>query len=638
MAQDAAGRISKQSPHPYLAGNFAPVYTTHPLTPCTYTGEIPASLAGGQYIRNGSNPLLNDEQDRMYHWFDGDGMLAGVLFRKVEGGIQPQFVNSWVETDILKANRKLGASGSKMLGWPWRITRPIPPSISTLVDPTAGPSAVGKEILRTVLIRFVSHLPWSKAKIRRISVANTAMLYHDGRALATCEAGPPIRVGLPGLETIGWFNGAFAEGEESRKHDNGLPQFAGSLQITTAHPKVDEETGEMILFHNISNAPYVRYSVLPSLETLTANPRRITEAPVLGMSTSRLMHDFGVSKRHTVILNIPLSVTPSNLARGKPMVQYNPREPSRFGVLPRHDPDKIVWFEDDPCIITHTASTWDEYDADGNSTAVCMLLCRLIAPDIIYQAGNLEPPPILSTHEHWRPPGTGHGDGSETSDGSSSRTEESHICRLHYYRFPLNSGNSPRRPSHSFPLSAVDMEFPTVAPGKSMQNARFVYGCSSRSTQVNSADGSLVKIDIITKMHAGELVRRGRESSPRTRRPVDTRLVGDVSLTDGNDNSHVQLFALPPGIYAGEPRFVPDGGANEDRGHLLFFTFDEEQLLPTGDAPRGAASELWILDATEMKDVVAKIQLVQRVPYGLHGEWFTEEQIRGQRSRASKHI
>ncbi|KAF2669847.1 retinal pigment epithelial membrane protein [Microthyrium microscopicum] len=630
-----------QSTHPYLAGNFAPIHSNRPLTQCTYTGRIPLSLAGGQYVRNGANPLLNDELDRDCHWFDGDGMLTGVLFRRLKGGrIQPEFVNNWIETDILKASKKSKTSTSNFLD----LTRPITPSIATLINPYHGIWIAIYEILRTVVIMIFSFLPWSTARIGKISVANTAILYHDGRALATCESGPPMRVGLPQLETLGWFNGAFVEGEDTVDDQVKSPQFGTGLQMTTAHPKVDPQTGEMIIFHNIFISPFVRYSVLQSSNGCPENEPRVFNAPVPGITSAKLMHDFGVSEKHSVVLDAPMSIKPMNIALGKPMVEYNPSQPCRFGVFPRHHPENVQWFEDEPCVITHTANTWDEYDKEGNVSAVCMLACRMTSPDIIYTSGNIQPPPILPKSSHWQLSNDESSQQinfqdadeekallSRRQDEEDSKGTENHSCRLHYWRFPLQSSNLKLHPSHSFALSALDMEFPTVAPGKSLQNARFVYGCSSTIATVNAASGSAVKIDIITKMHTSKLVQRGRHDQSRSGQAVDNRSWTDLASAQSSEDDLVQAFALPSGVYAGEARFVSNGGPEEDDGHLLFFTFDESQLLPNGEAPGSAFSELWILDAKGMKDVVAKVQLVQRVPYGLHGEWFSEEQIEKQR-------
>jgi hypothetical protein len=59
--------------------------------------------------------------------------------------------------------------------------------------------------------------------------------------------------------------------------------------------------------------------------------------------------------------------------------------------------------------------------------------------------------------------------------------------------------------------------------------------------------------------------------------------------------------------------------------------FDEGQLDVYGEATPASKSELWVIDAKEMQEVVCKVKLPQRVPYGLHGNWFSEKEILGQR-------
>jgi hypothetical protein len=69
--------------------------------------------------------------------------------------------------------------------------------------------------------------------------------------------------------------------------------------------------------------------------------------------------------------------------------------------------------------------------------------------------------------------------------------------------------------------------------------------------------------------------------------------------------------------------------------HLCGFryVFDESQLLEDGSAPASARSELWIIDARSMQNVVARVYLPQQVPYGLHGTFFSRAQIAAQRPR-----
>ena len=188
----------------YLTGNFAPITQVVPLTPCSYTGALPEELAGGEYVRNGGNPVTNEDLGRDAHWFDGDGMLSGVAFRRLEGKgglLQPEFVNQYILTDVYLSSLTT------------RIRRPIIPSIATLVNPLSSLFVIILRVFRTIFLVLLSHLPGSHQAIQKISVANTGFLYHDGRALATCESGPPMRMALPGLETVGWFDGIKAEGE-----------------------------------------------------------------------------------------------------------------------------------------------------------------------------------------------------------------------------------------------------------------------------------------------------------------------------------------------------------------------------------------------------------------------------------------
>lgn len=637
----------------YLSGNFAPVTETHPLTACSHVGSIPPSLGNGQYVRNGVNPLLNDDLGREAHWFDGDGMLTGVLFRKLSNGqIQPEFVNQYIETDIWKASNAYLKGENKSI---WKLRRPIPPSIATLISPASRVIDVIYEVFRTMFIVILSQMPWSKNKIKHISVANTAVYYHDGRVLATCESGPPMQVELPELSTVGWFLG-IEEGQDVTTGFGGSGPLSVLRAYTTGHPKVDEESGEMMLFHNTFVPPYVQYSVLSSKSQtnkklrngMLPEPDRLN-VTIPGITSPKLMHDFGCSATHTVIMDLPLSLNPLSLLRGEPIVSFDLSQPARFGVFPRHHPEMVQWFEDDGCVIFHTACTWDEYDESGDVVAVCMLVCRMINADAVFTAGNIDitSPQFNKTQSKKRrsaknntKPGLESNHSDETLIGTIIPEAVIDKCQLHFYRFPLFTtakATDRFQPSHSFPLSRLSLEFPTTAPGKSISAAQYVYTCSSSEGEFCGTLGKASNINIIAKLNVAELVRIGRTRNiPKSKISVDTRVISEV-LDDnhGLDSGAISLFKLPTGVYGGEPRFVPSSPDStvEDDGHLLFFAFDEAQLQPNGEAPKWAFSELWILDARGMKDVVAKVQLKSRISYGLHGDFFDERQILEQKRR-----
>ncbi|KIW15265.1 hypothetical protein PV08_05310 [Exophiala spinifera] len=609
-----AAKRNRARPHPYLSGNFAPVHKTVPLTPCVYTGAIPDELVGGEYVRNGGNPVSNEDLGRDAHWFDGDGMLSGVAFTRTTNGVQPEFVNQYVLTDIF-----LSTIASQ------RLRTPLLPSIATLVNPLSPLYKIIVLVFRAIFFVILSWLPGSVQVIKKISVANTAIIFHDGRALATCESGPPMRVSLPSLETIGWYNGKRAEGEPGGEQG---PGFGGEgilgfmREWTTAHPRVDSRTGELILFHATFAPPYVHYSIIPSTHkpivstTPLERPTRLLNAPIPGITSAKMMHDFGVSFNHTIIMDLPLSLDPLNLAKNTPVVAYDPMSKSRFGIFPRNSPELIRWFETKACCIFHTANTWDDQVTNKetgrvDTISVNMLASRLTSASLVFSAGNIAVPQPT------------------TLNG----TDEEDQCRLYYYQFGMDDFKC-NRINYQFALSAIPFEFPSVNEEYVMGRVRYIYGCSTSEGSFGAALGRAVKIDCLVKIDAETLISRGKKdpSLVSVTGCVDKRSLSDIISSGNTRDDPVSVFKLPQGWYAQEPRFVArHNGESEDDGWLLTYVFDESQLDAEGECRPDAISELWIIDARDMTTIVARIQLTQRVTYGLHGSFITEDQIKTQR-------
>ncbi|KAM0234073.1 hypothetical protein ACHAP5_010174 [Fusarium lateritium] len=637
--------------HPYLIGNFAPIQKATGLIPCTYSGCIPPELTGGQYVRNGGNPVSHEDLGRDAHWFDGDGMLSGVAFRKMspDGGVVPEFVNQYILTDLYLSRKTTS------------VISAIMPSITTLVNPLSTLLKITLATFRTMFLVLLSNLPGSQQSLKRTSVANTALVYHDGRALATCESGPPMRIQLPSLDTVGWYNGVESEGESKDPTLNEDSPFGGDglfksmREWTTGHPKVDPTTGEMILYHNTFLQPYVHYSVLPKRDAKNGSRSRLVNQPVPDVSGARMMHDFGASREHTIIMDLPLSLDPLNLFKGKEVVSYDATKPSRFGVFPRHDPSNVRWFHTAPCCIFHTANTWDTQSSDGTSS-VNLLACRMTSSTVVYTAGNILPPTATKTSgvqvkgskedvNRW----DGNGDaacpyeeapllespgekaGSADYFSASDESDDYAQCRLYYYEFDMST-KSQNKVKHQWALSAVPFEFPSVRPDLQMQEARYIYGCSTSASSFSVALGRADKIDLLVKMDAKTLMERGKKmKATSVTGCVDRRTVNEIPH-EQEDDDPVRIFRLPPNHYAQEPRFIArSSSTEEDAGYLLFYVFDESQILPSGDCPPSSVSELWVLDAQNMRDVVAKVKLPQRVPYGLHGSWFSSSDIEEQR-------
>ena len=605
----------RDTPHPYLTGNFAPIHQTLPLTPCTYTGTIPEEFYGGEYVRNGGNPVTNEDLGRDAHWFDGDGMLSGVAFTRTEKGVRPQFVNQYILTDVYLSS----------ITSPFLLS-PILPSIATLVNPLSTLYYIVWRVFRTIFLVILSYLPGSQQVLKKISVANTGFVFHDGRGLATCESGPPMRIALPGLETVGWYNGKKADGEKGGEEGAGFggEGFVGFMkEWTTAHPRVDPKTGELILFHSTFLPPYIHYSIVPATYSPTVpsapleRPTRLLNAPVPGVSAARMMHDFGVSFDHTVIMDLPLSLDPTNLAVGKPAVAYDSAGKSRFGVFPRHQPELIRWFETNACCIFHTANTWDDKTFNKlmgryETTAVNMLACRLTSASLVFSAGGIAAPQPIHP---------------------ITNQEEDDQCRLYYYKFSMQDAGGQNTINHQFSLSALSFEFPSTNEALTMAATKYIYGCTTTSGSFGAALGRSVQIDCLVKFDVETLIKRGikDESLQPVVGCVDERSISEV-LASSDPEDPIKIFKFPYNYCAQEPRFVSrKSPTREDDGWLVTYVFDESQLDEMGECKPDAKSELWIIDALDMKTVVAKVSLPQRVPYGLHGSFIGGEKVDNQR-------
>lgn len=251
---------------------------------------------------------------------------------------------------------------------------------------------------------------------------------------------------------------------------------------------------------------------------------------------------------------------------------------------------------------------------------VNMLACRLTSASLVFSAGDLAAP-------------------TPTHDIPADQQEEEQ-CRLYYYQFCLPKSLGESNPlsgnenliTHQWGLSAIPFEFPSLRDSVSMSSAKFIYGCSVSDTSFGAALGRAVKINSLVKMDVETLIERGISDPPmQIIGCVDTRDMSEV-LASQDPLDPIKVFKMPEGWYAQESRFVPRvDGVSEDDGWILSYVFDESQLRDDDECKPDSKSELWVINAKNMTDVVARVHLPQRVPYGLHGNWFSEEDIQGQR-------
>ena len=169
----------------------------------------------------------------------------------------------------------------------------------------------------------------------RNSAANTHIVNHAGKTLALVETALPYEV-TTDLDTVGPYD------------------FDGRLATPmTAHPKICPETGELHFFGYARERPYLTYHRADAHGVL-----RLSRPVEVGGPT--MMHDFALTSRHVVFLDLPLVFVPGG--HGLPF-SWDPDYPARIGLLRRDDPQGTVrWFPIEPCYLFHTLNAHEAGD------------------------------------------------------------------------------------------------------------------------------------------------------------------------------------------------------------------------------------------------------------------------------------
>ncbi|WOL16922.1 carotenoid 9,10(9',10')-cleavage dioxygenase [Canna indica] len=168
---------------------------------------------------------------------------------------------------------------------------------------------------------------------------------------------------------------------------------------------------------------------------------------------------------------------------------------------------------------------------------------------------------------------------------------ENFTNELYEMRFNMKSGAASQK---QLSVSAVD--FPRINESYTGRKQQYVY-CTI--------------LDSIAKVQG--IVKFDLNAEPET---------GKKNLEVGGNIKGI--IELGPGRYGSEAVFVPRQpgmSSEEDDGYLIFFVHDEN----TGK------SEVNVIDAKTMSaDPVAVVELPNRVPYGFHAFFVTEEQLKQQ--------
>ncbi len=395
--------LPEDDDHPYRTGPWRPQTTEWDADDLTaIEGEVPRDL-DGIYLRNTENPL--HPAMKAYHPFDGDGMLHVVGFRDGKAFYR----NRFIRTDGFLAENEAGGPL-----WPG-LAEPV-----ALAKRTDGWGARG-------LLKDAS---------------STDVIVHRGTALTSFyQCGDLYRIDPYTAETVGkeTWNGRF-------------PVEWG----VSAHPKVDNKTGELLFFSYSKQAPYLRYGVVDEGNDLA----HYVDVPLPG---PRLPHDMAFTENYVILNDFPLFWEPELLERGAHVARFHRDMPSRFAVLPRRGQTAdIRWFEAEPTFVLHFVNAYEDGDE--------------IVLDGFFQS---DPEPADN------------GSGTKWQRAFRFLALDRMQARLHRWRLNLVTGAVKEEQR-----SEAITEFGTINPDYASRNYRYTYAATGKPGWF-LFDG-LVKHDVLT--------------------------------------------------------------------------------------------------------------------------------------------
>jgi carotenoid cleavage dioxygenase-like enzyme len=295
--------LPEDDDHPYRTGPWRPQTTEWDADDLTaIEGEIPQDL-DGVYLRNTENPL--HPALKFYHPFDGDGMVHIVGFRDGKAFYRNRFVRT---EGFLAEN----AAGGPL--WPG-LAEPV-----QLAKRDKG---------------------WGARTLMK-DASSTDVIVHRGTALTSFyQCGDLYRLD------------PYSGGTLDKADWGGAFPFDWGV---SAHPKVDDKTGQLLFFNYSKQAPYMHYGVVDENDELV----HYVDVPLPG---PRLPHDMAFTENYVILNDFPLFWDPKLLQADIHLPGFHRDLPSRFAVVPRRGgTDEIRWFEAEPTFVLHFTNAYEDGD------------------------------------------------------------------------------------------------------------------------------------------------------------------------------------------------------------------------------------------------------------------------------------
>ena len=262
-------------------------------------GEIPRELCGTLYRNGPCQKVLPTAGAGAMHLFDGDGLVQAISFENGKARHRSRFART--ESFLREQQEGVYMGGINV------------PTEAVLEEPPPGVSP------------------------------NTNIVEHGGRLLALVENAPPFEMTPGTLESRGPW-----------EYDGKMVGIS-----TTAHPKIDRKTGQMLIHGYAPIEPYLQLYVVEADGTVSL-------AEALECPWPSMMHDFAITENYVIF---PLGsyffdFGPIEQGGGfADAIQARPDLNMKFGVRRREAGSPIRWIDASvPGFMFHPGNA---YEKDG---------------------------------------------------------------------------------------------------------------------------------------------------------------------------------------------------------------------------------------------------------------------------------
>jgi carotenoid cleavage dioxygenase len=245
-------------------------------------GEIPRELSGTLYRNGPCQKVLPQGGAGALHLFDGDALVHAIRFEDGEARYRGRYAQT---ASFLREQQEgvycIGGLNVK----PERVLDDPPPGVQP----------------------------------------NTNIVPHGGRLLALVENAPPFEMDAESLASKGPWD------------------LDGRMlgMSTTAHPKVDGRTGQMLIHGYQPMAPFVQLYVIEP-------DGSVSLAEAIDAPWPSMMHDMAITENHVILPLGSLYFDLEKLLQGRPFSEVVAQRPDlgmKFGIRRREPGSPVRWFD-----------------------------------------------------------------------------------------------------------------------------------------------------------------------------------------------------------------------------------------------------------------------------------------------------